>query len=64
MKRWLLQSAVVIAVALASVSCVEREVVVRRPPCPGGVWFRGFYDAAGFWHPPHWQCPRVVEVVR
>ncbi len=47
-----------------SACVVQERVVVRRPPCPGGVWIGGHYDGAGFWHPAHWQCPRVVEVIR
>ena len=42
---------------------VHTVVVERRPPCPGGVWFEGHYGPRGRWHPGHWRCPGVVEVV-
>jgi hypothetical protein len=48
----------------ALVSCRPRVVVVeRRPECPGGVWIEGHRGPRGRWHPGHWRCPGVVEVV-
>jgi hypothetical protein len=47
--------------------CVVRETVVvdRRPPppCNGAVWIPGHTGQSGNWHPGHWRCPGVVEVV-
>jgi hypothetical protein len=46
------------------VGCTVHTVVVeRRAPCPGGVWIEGHYGPRGRWHPGHWRCPGVVEVV-
>jgi hypothetical protein len=42
---------------------VHTVVVERRPPCPGGVWYEGHYGPRGRWHPGHWRCPGVIEVV-
>jgi hypothetical protein len=52
-------------VCLGSSACVEREVVVREPrrACAGGVWIEGYRGPRGRWHPGHWRCPGVVEVV-
>jgi hypothetical protein len=41
--------------------CVVREV--RGPACAGGVWIAGHYGPRGRWHPGHWRCAGVVEVV-
>jgi hypothetical protein len=47
-----------------SMGCVEREVVVERPrACAGGVWIPRHRGPRGYWHPGHWRCPGVVEVV-
>ena len=55
----------VVVLAATMVGCVEREVVVARPgrACPGGAWIAGHYGPGGYWHPAHWRCPGVVEVV-
>jgi hypothetical protein len=57
----------VAALAMVSLSgCVveERPVMVRpAPPCPGAMWIGGHYGPRGRWHPGHWRCPGVVEVV-
>jgi hypothetical protein len=46
------------------VGCTVHTVVVERhPPCPGGVWIDGHYGPRGRWHPGHWRCPGVIEVV-
>jgi hypothetical protein len=56
---------------LVFAGCVEPPppvvVVTRRPiparpyamgqPCYGGLYVRGYYDAWGRWHYPHWRCP-------
>jgi hypothetical protein len=45
-------------------ACTVHTVVVeRRPPCAGGVWIEGHYGPRGRWHPGHWRCPGVIEVV-
>jgi hypothetical protein len=50
--------------AMALSGCVvEERSSVRRPPCPGGWWVDGHYGPRGRWHPGHWRCPGVVEVV-
>jgi len=41
----------------------ERAVVRGEPPCPAAVWVEGHYGPNGHWHPPHWRCPGVAEVV-
>jgi hypothetical protein len=46
----------------------RREVVVVREarparPCRGGVWIEGHRGRRGLWHPGHWRCEGVVEVV-
>jgi hypothetical protein len=44
--------------------CTSERVVVRSgPACVGGVWIAGHYGPHGYWHPAHWRCPGVVEVV-
>jgi hypothetical protein len=54
-------------VCLGSSACVEREEVVVREPrraaCAGGIWIEGHRGPRGRWHPGHWRCPGVVEVV-
>lgn len=60
---WLVSSGIV---ALSLAGCVvEERVVVARParPCPAGAWIEGHYGLRGRWHPGHWRCPNVVEVV-
>ena len=56
-----------LAVSVGATACVEREVVVReaRParPCAGGVSIEAHRGPRGRWHPGHWRCPAVVEVV-
>jgi hypothetical protein len=44
---------------------VEERTVVERPrrPCPAGEWIGGHYGPRGRWHPGHWRCPGVIEVV-
>jgi len=49
---------------VGSTACAERVVVVEHPRgCPGGVWIEGHRGPRGRWHPGHWRCPGVVEVV-
>jgi hypothetical protein len=56
---------VLIALGVAPLACVSEERVVVRSgaPCVGGVWVEGHYGPRGGWHPGHWRCPAVVEVV-
>ena len=50
--------------ALTLSGCVvEDRTAVRRAPCPGGWWVEGHYGPRGRWHPGHWRCPGVVEVI-
>jgi hypothetical protein len=46
-----------------SVGCVVEEPGYRARPCAGGVWIRGHYGPRGRWHPGHWRCPGIVEVI-
>jgi hypothetical protein len=50
---------------VASGCIVETRAYARpmRPACPGGIWIEGHYGRYGRWHPGHWRCPGVVEVV-
>ena len=50
--------------AVLGSGCVV-EPVYARPMhhCPGGMWMEGHYGRYGRWHPGHWRCPGVVEVV-
>jgi hypothetical protein len=46
--------------------CVTQERVVERrppPPCAGAAWVPGHTGRSGNWHPGHWRCPGVVEVM-
>jgi hypothetical protein len=51
--------------SVGQAGCAPRVVVVEhaRAPCPGGVWIEGHRGPRGHWHPGHWRCPGVVEVV-
>jgi hypothetical protein len=50
--------------SMVLLGCVVEERPVRHPrPCAGGVWVAGHYGPRGHWHPGHWRCPGVVEVV-
>ena len=63
--RFALPLALVLASATAVAGCIveERPVVHRGPPCPGAMWIGGHHGPRGYWHPAHWRCPGVVEVV-
>ncbi len=54
-----------VVVALLSGCVVEERPAVVRPaaPCRGAVWVEGHHGPRGRWHPGHWRCPGVVEVV-
>jgi hypothetical protein len=57
---------VLLPLALALVALSGCVVEARPAPpgrCPGGVWVAGHYGPHGRWHPGHWRCPGVVEVV-
>jgi hypothetical protein len=57
-----LASASFLVVTLSS--CVVEDRGYSRPaPCRGAVWVEGHYGPRGAWHPGHWRCPGVVEVV-
>jgi hypothetical protein len=45
--------------------CIVRETRVAERPrgCRGGVWIEGHRGPHGRWHPGHWRCPGVVEVI-
>ena len=63
---FVLPLAALLASATALTGCIfeERPVVIHRaPPCPGAMWIGGHYGPRGYWHPGHWRCPGVVEVV-
>lgn len=50
--------------AAAFSGCVVEERGYARPaPCRGAAWVEGHYGPRGAWHPGHWRCPGVVEVV-
>jgi hypothetical protein len=64
--RKIVPFAVLAAVVVSLLGCVveERTVVARpAPPCPGAVWVVGHYGPRGRWHPGHWRCRGVVEIV-
>ena len=67
MKNTLLgRSVAVLGLSLLLGGCVERvRVVDARPPvpCAGAVWIPGHTSQSGKFHPGHWRCPGVVEVV-
>jgi hypothetical protein len=66
LSRFILPIGVALVVVPAVSGCIveERPVVVRRPPpCPGAMFIGGHYGPRGYWHPGHWRCPGVVEVV-
>jgi len=57
-------AALALLLIVSVVGCTVHTVVVERhPPCPGGVWIDGHYGPRGRWHPGHWRCPGVIEVV-
>jgi hypothetical protein len=61
-----LRTLVVAVLAVAAFSgCVveERSDVRPAPRCRGAAWVDGHYGPRGAWHPGHWRCPGVVEVV-
>ena len=56
----------VASLPVVSTGCVVEERTYARPvrpACPGGIWIQGHYGRYGRWHPGHWRCPGVVEVV-
>ncbi|HXX66019.1 MAG TPA: hypothetical protein VEK07_02495 [Polyangiaceae bacterium] len=53
-----------VGLALFALSgCVVEARPAPPPRCPGGEWIAGHYGPHGRWHPGHWRCPGVVEVV-
>jgi hypothetical protein len=53
-----------LGIAVTTLSgCVVYERPVAPRGCAGGFWVRGHYGPRGAWHPGHWRCPGVVEVV-
>lgn len=53
-----------ISIALFALSgCVVEARPGPPGRCPGGYWVAGHYGPHGRWHPGHWRCPGVVEVV-
>jgi hypothetical protein len=53
-----------VLVALSLSGCiVEERTAAPAPRCRGAVWVEGHYGPRGAWHPGHWRCPGVVEVV-
>ena len=63
MKRLLMGAIVAGGLLAQSLGCIvhEREYAVGR--CRGGIWIAGHRGPRGVWHPGHWRCPGVVEVV-
>ncbi len=55
--------AVLAVSALAGCIVEERTAARPAPACRGAVWVEGHYGPRGAWHPGHWRCPGVVEVV-
>jgi hypothetical protein len=57
--------AVAVLAAAALSGCVVEERTYARPAprCREAVWVEGHYGPRGGWHPGHWRCPGVVEVV-
>ena len=54
---------VAVLAAVAFSGCVVEERTSVRPACAGAVWVEGHYGHRGAWHPGHWRCPGVVEVI-
>ncbi len=56
---------VLLFISVGEIGCAPRVVVVDRgrPACPGGIFIEGHRGPRGRWHPGHWRCPGVVEVV-
>ncbi len=49
---------------LTLAGCIVEERPARpAPQCRGAVWVEGHYGPRGAWHPGHWRCGGVVEVV-
>jgi hypothetical protein len=66
MKTLLGRSVAAIGFAFIVGGCVEEHRTVERrppPPCAGGVWIPGHVGQSGNFHPGHWRCPGVIEVV-
>ena len=55
--------AVLAAAALSGCVVEERSYAAPPPRCRGAAWVDGHYGPRGAWHPGHWRCPGVVEVV-
>jgi len=55
--------AALVAVSLCGCVVEERGYGRPPPPCRGAFWVEGHYGPRGYWHPGHWRCPGVVEVV-
>ena len=55
--------AVLAAAALSACVVEERSSAAPAPRCHGAEWVEGHYGPRGAWHPGHWRCPGVVEVV-
>jgi hypothetical protein len=52
-----------LALTLAGCVVEERGYARPPPPCHGAFWVEGHYGPRGVWHPGHWRCPGMVEVV-
>ena len=59
----ILMTAILTAGALSGCVVEERTYAAPAPRCRGAVWVEGHYGPRGAWHPGHWRCPGVVEVV-
>ncbi len=45
-------------------ACTVEERPARPPEsCRNAVWIEGHRGPRGRWHPGHWRCEGVVEVV-
>lgn len=55
--------AVFAAAALSGCVVEERSYARPVPRCRGAIWVEAHYGPRGAWHPGHWRCPGVVEVV-
>ena len=51
------------SVLAMSGGCYVREEVRPARPCEGGVWVAGYRGPRGGWHPGHWRCPGIREVI-
>jgi hypothetical protein len=51
-----------VLLAVVAAGCVVEEARPPRP-CPEAVWYHGFRDRGGYWHPGHWECARPREVI-